>query len=44
MRRYETSEMGNVIKYLTVDVGLCLVVALVFALKISRNTYCLYLH
>ena len=37
MHRYETSEMGNVIKYQT-HVVVCLVVALVFALKISRNT------
>jgi len=35
MRRYQTPEMG---KYQT-HVVLCLSVALVFAIKISRNTY-----
>ena len=43
MHCYEMSEMGNVIKYQT-HVVVCLVIALVFALKISRNTNWLYLH
>ena len=34
MRRYETSEMGNVVLCLV-----SLVVALVFVIKINRNTY-----
>ena len=38
MHRYETSEMGNVIEYQT-HVVLCLIFALVFAIKISRNMY-----
>ena len=38
MRHYETLEMANVIKYQT-HCALCLVEALVFAIKISRNTY-----
>ena len=37
MRCYKTSEMGKVIKYRT-RVVLCLVVTLVFAIKISRDT------
>ena len=45
MRRYQTSEMRNVIKYRS-NVVLCLVVALAFAMKfskkINRNTYGLY--
>ena len=36
MHRYQTPEMGNVIK---TNVVLCLVIALVFAIKISRNAY-----
>ena len=43
MRRYQTSEMGNVIKYRT-NVVLYFIFALVFAIKISRNAYELYLH
>ena len=43
MRCYKTSEMGKVIKYQT-RVVLCLVVTLVFAIKISRDTNWLYLH
>ena len=43
MRRYQASEMGNVIKY-RANVVLYLVIAFVFAIKISRNTYGLYLH
>ena len=36
MRCYETSEMGNVIKYRT-HVVLCLVVTLVFIVKIAET-------
>jgi len=40
MGHYKTPEMGNIIKYQT-HVVLCLLIALVFAIKISRNTYSL---
>ena len=39
MRRYETSEMGNPGGKCHFFFVLCLVVALVFAIKINRNTY-----